>query len=422
MPTDRLSGIPHVNVSKRLAPKLAMTITTVVLCAFCFVAVTYELSANPTPEMFSEAMGLLLLIFGIQLAISFPRLIPRLSRHRLLILFLQGLLTFLPFATFKQAWMPLPGLLCGSALLVLPDALAWTAFALLTLSVDVLQFYVGLGWRDVAYTTVSTILTGLVVFGLSRLSDLVTEVHQSRADLARLAVDQERLRFARDLHDLLGYSLSTITLKCELAYRLLPGQADRAQQELAEILQTSRQALADVRAVASGYRDMCLATEVSDAVSMLSSLDIHTITRVECGTLPRNVDTVLATVLREGLTNMLRHSEADRCAITAVRQKRTIRFTLTNDGVGHRKARLETPASRGGHHSSGIRNLATRVEGLGGRLDARVADDGWFVLEAVLELPEEVPGDLPGELAGESRGGPPEPAGVTASRPRARSV
>ncbi|MDQ1008577.1 two-component system sensor histidine kinase DesK [Streptomyces sp. V4I23] len=379
----------RVNNVKSLAPKLAITITTVVLGAFCFVAVTYELSARPSLGACVEAMVLLLLIFVIQLQISFPRFLPGLGRHRLILVFLQALLTYVPFLTFKQAWLPLPGLLSGSVLLVLPDVLAWPFFVLIVAGTDVLQFFVGLGWREVSYTTVSTVLTGLVVFGLSRLTDMVAEVHRSRADLARLAVDQERLRFARDLHDLLGYSLSTITLKCELAYRLLPGQTGRVQQELTEILHTSRQALSDVRAVASGYRDMNLSTEVADAESMLAALDIATTARIESGPLPRDVDTVLATVLREGLTNMLRHSNASRCSITSLRRGRTVTFRLANDGVDGRTVRLQPMASEEGNGNSGIRNLSTRVEALRGTLTAGSRYDGWFELQAVVELPHQ---------------------------------
>ncbi len=367
---------------------MAMAITTAVLFAFGFVAVTYVLAARPSTVRLVEALLLLVVVMAIQLVIAFPRLVRRLTPYRGGVLALQGLLTYGPFLVFQQAWMPLPGLLAGSVLLVLRENWrAWTGFAAVVLSTDVLQFWVGLGWRDVAYTTVSTVLTGLVVFGLSRLSDLVSEVHRSRAELAHLAVAQERLRFARDLHDLLGYSLSTITLKCELAYRLAPVDAGRAQQELTEILQNSRQALADVRAVASGYRDMCLATEVEDAKAMLATLGISAQGQVRCGTLPRAVDTVLATVLREGLTNMLRHSAVKQCTLSGERRGETVRFSLANDGVDRNLALPMAGEPRADCGGSGIRNLALRVERLGGRLEAGVRPDGWFELEAVLALP-----------------------------------
>ncbi|MDW6062571.1 histidine kinase [Streptomyces sp. FXJ1.4098] len=211
-----------------LAPRLAVVITAVVLVGYFCVAVTYVVDARPSGRALDAALLMLALLpvlaalLGLQLTHSFPGLAPRLSGARHWTLALQALLTFLPFAVFKHAWLGMPGFLAGSSLLVLPPPLSWVAFAAIMGCTDVLLFQVGFGWGEVAYTTVSTALTGLVVFGLSRLSGLVAEVSRSRAELARLAVAQERLRFARDLHDLLGYSLSTITLKCELVHRLVP--------------------------------------------------------------------------------------------------------------------------------------------------------------------------------------------------------
>ena len=87
---------------------------------------------------------------------------------------------------------------------------------------------------------------------------MIVKLHRSRTELSRLAVAGERLRFARDLHDVLGFSLSAITLKCELAYRLFADAPAKAQEELGEVLRTSRKALADVRSVSRGYREMSL--------------------------------------------------------------------------------------------------------------------------------------------------------------------
>ncbi|KAK1179472.1 histidine kinase [Streptomyces sp. NBS 14/10] len=376
-----------------LAPRLAVVITAVVLVGYFCVAVTYVVDARPSGRALDAALLMLALLpvlaalLGLQLTHSFPGLAPRLSGARHWTLALQALLTFLPFAVFKHAWLGMPGFLAGSSLLVLPPPLSWVAFAAIMGCTDVLLFQVGFGWGEVAYTTVSTALTGLVVFGLSRLSGLVAEVSRSRAELARLAVAQERLRFARDLHDLLGYSLSTITLKCELVHRLVPPQNSRAQQELAEILQTSRQALADVRAVASGYRKMSLSAEAGTAKSMLAAVGISTTAEVDCGELPDLVDTVLASVLREGLTNVLRHSKAEHCTIEARRSDRTVLLTLTNDGVGKPSTILRADSSDRSDGGSGIGNLKVRLENLGGRLRAGLRDDGRFELRAELELP-----------------------------------
>jgi two-component system, NarL family, sensor histidine kinase DesK len=374
-----------------LAPRLAVVITAVVLLGYFSVAVTYVVDAHPSAKALNTALRMLTLLpvlgvlLALQLAHSFPGLAPWLRGTRRWTLGLQALLTFLPFAIFKNAWLGMPGFLAGSALLVLPRAAAWLAFGAIMASTNVLLFRVGFGWGEVAYTTVSTALTGLVVFGLSRLTGLVAEVSRSRAELARLAVAQERLRFSRDLHDLLGYSLSTITLKCELVHRLVPQQNSRAQRELAEILQTSRQALADVRAVASGYRKMSLAAEARTAQSMLAAVGISTTTRIDCGELPERVDTVLASVLREGLTNVLRHSRADHCTIDACRSERVVRLTLANDGVGRTSTILHADRADSADGGSGIGNLNVRVEKLGGRLRAGVRDDGWFELRVELE-------------------------------------
>jgi two-component system sensor histidine kinase DesK len=380
-----------------LAPRLAVVITVVVLLLYFSVAVTYVVEGLPPGRAVDavvrmlEILPVLAVLLGIQLTHSFPGMLPRLAAARHWLLLFQATLTFLPFAVFKQAWLGMPGFLAGSALLVLAPAVAWPTFAAILVITDVLLFQVGFGWDKVAYTTVSTTITGLVVFGLSRLSGLVTEVYRSRAELARLAVAQERLRFARDVHDLLGLSLSTITLKCELVHRLVPRQNDRAQQELAEILQTSRQALADVRAVASGYRKMSLSAEAATARSMLAAAGIRATADIGCGPLPELVDTVLASVLREGLTNVLRHSKAEHCAITARRAGRTVRLTLVNDGVGKPSTILRADGAASTDGGSGIGNLRVRLAGLGGRLCADVRSDGWFELRAELDLSTESP-------------------------------
>lgn len=396
-----------------LAPRLAVVITVVVLLGYFTVAVTYVVEGLPPGSAVDavvrmlEILPVLAALLGIQLLHSFPGLAPRLAAARHWTLLLQAALTFLPFAVFEQAWLGMPGFLAGSGLLVLAPAVAWPTFAAILVITDVLLFQVGFGWDKVAYTTVSTTITGLVVFGLSRLSGLVAEVSRSRAELARLAVAQERLRFSRDVHDLLGLSLSTITLKCELVHRLVPRQNDRAQQELAEILQTSRQALADVRAVASGYRKMSLSAEAETARSMLAAAGIRATADIDCGPLPERVDTVLASVLREGLTNVLRHSKADHCAITARRSGPTVRLTLVNDGVGKASTLLRADSvagTAGTDGGSGIGNLRVRLSGLGGRLYADVRSDGRFELRAELEVSTEAPRGGRGRGTEEERG------------------
>ncbi|WP_030765743.1 sensor histidine kinase [Streptomyces sp. NRRL S-515] len=366
-----------------LAPRVATGITAVVLCGFFGIAATYLMAAHLSPAVLVSAILLLLATLSLQLLHSFGRQMILSIRPPRATLAVQGLLTYAPFLVLGRAWLGMPGFLAASTLLLLPASFAWPAFVMEVLATDVIVSRFGIGPSDIAYTTVATILTALVVYGLSRLTELVAEVHDSRAELARLAIAQERLRFARDLHDLLGYSLSAITLKCELAYRLVPGRPDRAQEELTEILQTARQALTDVRTVARGYRDMSLSVEASTAESMLSMLGVHTTVALDCGELPPAADTVLATVLREGLTNMLRHSKAENVEIIGGRGGRVVHVTIANDGVG-RTGRIPSTDATG---SSGIANLTARVREHGGHLSADIREDGWFVLRADILLP-----------------------------------
>ncbi|WP_370119238.1 sensor histidine kinase [Streptacidiphilus sp. MAP12-33] len=374
-------------LSVQLAPRMAMAITAVVLVGFSTVSFTYVLSARHSTTGLVAAVGLLALMLTLQFLNSFPRLAPRLTRHAPLLLAAQLVIAYAPFPFFGSGWLTPPAMLAGSILLVLRATRpAWILFGAVVAGSLLQQMSLGFSLLTDLYGIIATTITGLVIFGLSRLTVLVAEVHRSRAELAQFAVTQERLRFARDLHDLLGYSLSTITLKCELVYRLLPAPADEARQELTEILDIARQALSDVRAVAHGYREMSLRSEVHDARVMLGMLGVTTEVDLGCGNLPAELDTALATVFREGLTNILRHSEVRRCRVSSGRDGGRVWFRLVNDGVPALDPEAAEEASSGGEKGSGIGNLTFRMERLGGKLTAGVREDGWFELEAQIPL------------------------------------
>lgn len=295
-------------------------------------------------------------------------------------LVLQAVLTYLPSLAYDTLWGSQWGCLGGSLLLLVPGFARWVLFTLVAASAAVVSEFAHVGGLYAVYLVQSTVLSGFVIYGFTRLVDLVSEVHASRGELARMAVTQERMRFSRDLHDLLGYSLSAITLKSELLYRLIGDRSDQAREEVASILDVSRQALSDVRLVASGYRDMSLAYEADSAASILAAAGVQAEVDVECGRLHPLVDTVLATALREGITNILRHSKVQHCSITAAAEGETVRLTLVNDGVGEGIAILSP------HSGSGIGNLQLRLTAVGGRVDAGVRDDGRFHLVAEAPL------------------------------------
>lgn len=375
-------GKPVPAGSQELPPRKAIAITAVVLVGFFVIDGSYVWAEHPPRWQLCAALLGFVVILVLQLGHSFARLFPTLTRYRYATWFLQGLLAYLPMMQFGVAWCGMTVFLTASAVLVFPAAVGWLLFGLCVAGDFVVFQHFGLNWSDTVYGVVEAVLIPLIVIGLSRMSSMIVQLHRSRAELARLAVDGERLRFARDLHDVLGYSLSAVSLKCELAYRLLADAPARAREELVEVLGTSRKALADVRSVSRGYREMSLSGEADAAVSMLAAAGIRADVRYDCGQLPGPVDTALAAVLREGLTNMLRHSKAEHCVIRAEAQDATVRLSVANDGVG-RTSRATRSVADGG-----LAVLQRQIGAFGGTLRHLPDADGWFRVEAVVPLSE----------------------------------
>ncbi|GAB2593876.1 hypothetical protein GCM10027168_28230 [Streptomyces capparidis] len=370
----------RVSPRPQIAPRFALAIVSVIIVASPIAAVFNLLDRRPSQHVMLASLATLFTLTVLQFGhLAWHRTLKR-TRRGPTALLVQALLVYTPFLWARNGWVGAPYFLAASTLLVLPRRFAWTVFAAVCLTVPAVHRSVGASWFDTAYYAVSTPALGLAVFGLTRLADLVKELYDTRAELARLAVTQERLRFARDLHDLLGYSLSAITLKSELVYRLADRHTARAKQELESVLVLSRQALADVRAVSSAYREMSLGAECTSARSILSAADIDVRIDVDTDEMSGAVNTVLATVLREGVTNLLRHSKAQRCEIKALVLDGAARLTVVNDGV--RPPLGDSPGRKG----TGIENLAQRVEVLGGGLEAGVGTDGRFHLEAWVPL------------------------------------
>ncbi|MGW4065371.1 sensor histidine kinase [Amycolatopsis sp. NPDC004747] len=312
-------------------------------------------------------------------------------------LFVQVCLVYLPLLPLGPSWVSLPGLLIGSALLVLPPVAGWLFFALNIAAYAEIQRLSGADITATIFYTAATVMTGLAVFGLLWLVRLVTELDNTRRRLAGMALAEERLRFARDLHDLLGMSLSAIALKSELTARVLPLDRDRAAEELREVLGLTRQALSDVRSVASGYRELSLDSESRTAKSVLAAADVRVRMEMLSDDLPAAVRTVLAVVLREGVTNVLRHSRVESCEIAMHRTDQGVALDIVNDGVERtappqrgepapRDPEPTVPRPRDTSPGSGIGNLSHRVADLGGELTAGVEPDGRFRLRAVVPV------------------------------------
>ena len=352
-----------------------------VLCSYVAVQVLDQLTApfDSRSEALEAGIPSLLVLFLLTVYVTSAHAEQWPRRRRMGVLLAEILATYIPMIVLGNEWGGMAGFAAGSSLLLLSGWAAWGMFAAVIASMLVIPAVTHVGPYYTAYFALSTLVLGLVVFGMARLSLLIRYVHATRGELAQLAVMNERVRFARDLHDLLGFSLSAITLKAELTRRLVGSNPARARDELAEMLDIARQALADTRLVATGYRNISLAKEASSVVTLLATAGINAHVEINCGALNETVDTVLATVLREAVTNMLRHSTAQNCSIAAEQTDETVRLQVVNDGVPRQAA--------SDSHCSGLDNLTTRVKAIGGRLTVRVRD-GQFDLTAETPNPE----------------------------------
>lgn len=313
---------------------------------------------------------------ALLLAQTLPRCRTFRQRWGRWVLLAQGLLVVVPCMLMGWCWGGMGGFVCASALLVLPTRQAVTVFAVIVAFV-VLGTALNnpAGAAAVPYMAVSTVLTGVIVVSLIRLADLTLAVHAARGDFVRSAVNEERLRFSHDLHDLLGYSLSAICLKVDLAGQLVRSEPERAQQELWSVAEISRQALADVREVSRRYRTLSLLNELTAARGMLATAGIEAHVSVDYERVSSEVDTALATVVREGVTNVVRHSDASRCLLEAGGSDGRVHVRIVNDGV-------RSPQQKADGTGCGIDSLSARMAAVGGRLSAGLDELGRFQLLA----------------------------------------
>ncbi len=219
---------------------------------------------------------------------------------------------------------------------------------------------------------------GIMMWFYRRMSLKNLQLRRAREELARLAVTEERLRFARDLHDLLGHSLSTISLKAQLARRLAAADPLVAA-EIADIETITRHALIEVREAVTGYRTTTLADELDTAHTTLGAAGIKTPVQLTGTPLPARADALLAWVLREAVTNTLRHSHARTCTVSLSGHHGVAVLTVADDGVG---------AGEDPVHGNGLTGLGERLTAAGGFLDTGPGPDGGFTLTARVPLAE----------------------------------
>jgi two-component system sensor histidine kinase DesK len=275
-------------------------------------------------------------------------------------LVLMGLVTCGLAMGYGGNWLlffPLLGLATG-AVVRLPH-LRWvgTVVAVVAGAASVLRD--GWGGLDTAYATwISTMVTAAIM----SLSEAVRQLRAAREELARRAVEEERLRFSRDLHDLLGHTLSVIVVKSEAARRLAPRDLDAALAQVLDIESVGRQALTEIREAVTGYREGSLSTDLDRATSALRAAGIEPVVHRSGHPLAAQTEALLGWVVREAVTNVVRHSGAGHCEISVRGSAERVMLRVWDDGRG-RSTEPRLPWTGGGRGATG----ETRPSGTGGR-------------------------------------------------------
>jgi len=222
---------------------------------------------------------------------------------------------------------------------------------------------------------------------------VVREIDRSRAVHARLAVAEERLRFARDLHDVLGRNLSLVAVQSELAAKLAHKDQEGAAEQMMQVRRVAQDSLREMREVVGGYRTASLDSELAGARSVLRSAGVSARVIGDGSDLPRMVQAALGWVVREATTNVIRHSDATTCTIVldvmngpshGHPEGRTAVLRMENDGA-------QAPGALPRTVGTGLVGLSERLAGLGGSITSQEQPGGRFILEARLPASGDAP-------------------------------
>lgn len=344
-----------------------------------------HLLQGDTPNPWIGAIGVLLFnSLYVFLAFRAFNKYTRESRATLVALIVLGLLTVGLALSYGGNWLlffPLLGLAVGA--IVRGRHLGPIGLGLSVLGGVIGGFKDGWSGVNVAY---GTFLSTMVTAAILSLSEAVRELRETREELARTAVEKERLRFSRDLHDLLGHTLSVIVVKAEATRRLAPRDLDAALGQVADIESVGRQALTEIREAVTGYREGSLATELDRARDLLEAAGIGTVVRQSGPPLAPQTAALLGWVVRESATNVVRHSGAAHCDIEVTGTSDETRLVISDDGRG-----TDPTTSGDGLTGSGLKGLAERLAAAGGSLTSGPAPRSGFRVTATLPTPEITP-------------------------------
>jgi two-component system sensor histidine kinase DesK len=367
-------------------PREAMWLLTALLTSLLAFTGASVVTGFGQLETSDAGLGLVLLgaIGALQFRHSLAASRGDRPRHWQLTLVMMLALAYLPAAMFTHRWLTTYWYVIASAFMLLPrwpaafisvaTVAAWTAF---WVAYDV-QYNqagaLGAAW-EVVWLPLSASIGGLGLFTGARLVRILSELRETKADLAEIAVGRERLRISRDLHDVLGRTLAAVSLKGDLALRLLErGDRAMAAAEIAGIAALASTGLRDVREVTAGGRRVAFTTEVDEATQLLAAAGIEA--QVEKAGIPSSsdIDELFGWAVREGVTNVLRHSDATTCAIRVQQGGGRFRLEMVNDGAAPERG-----------DGFGLIGLASRAATLRGYALGRATGDGDFRL--IVDVP-----------------------------------
>ena len=354
-----------------------------------FSAVWLVYLISPVAGLFGHHHGVAWIAGGLAITVAFCAIYlsvlmyddehPRLARYGLVAI---AVLAALACVVYGKEWMPLWIYVSAATGMVLAPAgrrVAMLGILAIGACYTFFSWLSHFGLGNFVAVLLPVLLVGVAMMGFRWQITLMHELAQARETVAKLATNEERLRLARDMHDLTGQSLSMITLKSELAAKRLarlPSSAERDSvlTELGDIGRVSRQTLHDIREAVSGYRRPTLAIEAITARNALEAagigLDDDAELTLRSGTFDPDAEAVLAWCLREAVTNVIRHSRARCCRIRLADHGGELSLEVTDDGLGFAGQDPETPGG------SGLRGMSERLSAIGGRLSLAPADPG----------------------------------------------
>jgi two-component system, NarL family, sensor histidine kinase DesK len=366
-----------------------------------FSAIWLVYLIQPVGDLFGHHHGVLWIAGGLAIAIAFSAVYvptvansvgrPDLGRAGLAAL---AVLAALACVVYGKGWTPLWIYVSAATGMVLASGPGGRRVAMRGV-LAVGACYVFFSWlshddaEDFLVVLLPVVLIGAAMIGFRLQMELMHELAAARGTVARLAANEERLRLARDMHDLTGQSLSMITLKSELAAKRLsklPASAERdlVLGDLGDIGRVSRQTLHDIREAVSGYRRPTLAIEAITARNALEAagirLDDDPGLTLRSGTFDADAEAVLAWCLREAVTNVIRHSGARNCRIRLIQHPGELSLEVSDDGRGPGRQDPDAPAGVGAHPGdgtgAGLRGMSERLSAEGGRLSLGPAEPG----------------------------------------------